>query len=91
MADFAVKGRLLIRVNIHRWFCPQIVWFKSPNTRLSTTDKMYIKQRGSKLTLFIERIDPSFFGNYSCQANNKLGKSTAFVSLAGLASLAVSS
>ena len=61
----------------------QAAWFRS-NTRLATTDRLYIKTRHDKITLIVDNVDPTYFGNYSCQASNELGRARAYLTLSGL-------
>ena len=60
----------------------QAAWFRS-NTRLATTDRLYIKTQHDKITLIVDNVDPTYFGNYSCQASNELGRARAYLTLSG--------
>ncbi|XP_059483925.1 neural cell adhesion molecule 2 isoform X2 [Neocloeon triangulifer] len=60
----------------------EVLWFRD-TLRLDTTERMYAESRGSRHTLFIRKVDASDFGNYSCAADNALGKSRQFLELSG--------
>ena len=50
---------------------------------LDTTDRRLVEERGSRHSLIIRKVQPSDFGNYSCEADNKLGRSKRHMELSG--------
>ncbi|XP_065344110.1 protein amalgam isoform X1 [Cloeon dipterum] len=60
----------------------EVLWYRD-TLRLDTTERMYSESRGSRHTLFIRKVDASDFGNYSCAADNALGKSRQYLELSG--------
>ncbi|XP_023346669.1 neuronal growth regulator 1 [Eurytemora carolleeae] len=61
----------------------QIAWYQAPKRRLSTDDQMLLERKGDRLILNIERLEKKFFTNFSCEADNPLGKSSAAIALTG--------
>merc|ERR1712223_1040625 len=47
------------------------------------TDRLLFQTKGSRQTLYIRKINPSDFGNYSCRAENALGEARTFTELSG--------
>lgn len=52
---------------------------------LDTTDRRLVEERGSRHSLIIRQVQPSDFGNYSCEADNKLGRTKRHMELSGKA------
>ncbi|KAF4523242.1 hypothetical protein B566_EDAN006865 [Ephemera danica] len=79
-------------VNLVSYFCRlflfQVLWYRD-TLRLDTTERRYSEVRGSRHTLFIRKVQSSDFGNYSCLADNTLGKSRQYLELSGRADSAV--
>jgi len=50
---------------------------------LDTTDRRLVEERGSRHSLIIRKVQPSDFGNYSCEADNKLGRTKRHMELSG--------
>ncbi|KAL3275803.1 hypothetical protein HHI36_020547 [Cryptolaemus montrouzieri] len=51
--------------------------------QLDTTERRIMESRGSRHTLFIRKVHRSDFGNYTCVADNQLGKTRKSVQLTG--------
>lgn len=66
----------------------QVIWFKD-TMQLDTTERHIMENRGSRHTLIIRKVHPQDFGNYSCVAENQLGKSRKTLQLSGKPNVAV--
>lgn len=51
--------------------------------QLDTTEHRIMESRGSRHTLVIRKVQPDDFGNYSCLADNAMGKSRKSIQLTG--------
>lgn len=51
--------------------------------QIDQTERFTIETRGSRNTLLIRRVHAQDFGNYSCVADNQLGKTRKTVTLTG--------
>lgn len=51
--------------------------------QLDTTERRIMESRGSRHTLVIRKVHRSDFGNYTCVADNQLGKTRKSVQLTG--------
>ncbi|KAK9871614.1 hypothetical protein WA026_012994 [Henosepilachna vigintioctopunctata] len=51
--------------------------------QLDTTERRIMESRGSRHTLFIRKVHRTDFGNYTCVADNQLGKTRKSVQLTG--------
>lgn len=51
--------------------------------QLDTTERRIMESRGSRHTLVIRKVHSSDFGNYTCVADNQLGKSRKSIMLTG--------
>lgn len=51
--------------------------------QLDTTERRIMEARGSRHTLVIRKVHRSDFGNYTCVADNQLGKTRKSVQLTG--------
>ncbi|XP_063240276.1 neuronal growth regulator 1-like [Bacillus rossius redtenbacheri] len=60
----------------------EVVWFKD-TLRLDSTDRRIMEARGSRRTLILRKVQTSDFGNYTCVADNGLGKSRQSIELSG--------
>lgn len=60
----------------------QVLWYRD-TMQLDTTERRIMESRGSRHTLVIRRVHPSDFGNYTCVADNPLGKARRSVQLTG--------
>ena len=60
----------------------QVKWYRDTMI-LDTTDRRLVEERGSRHSLIIRKVQPSDFGNYSCEADNKLGRSKRHMELSG--------
>ena len=77
------------------WLCPedlfltgfvdfsQVSWYRRQK-KLHETDRLLFQTKGSRQTLYIRKVNPSDFGNYSCRAENALGEARTFTELSGL-------
>ncbi|XP_039278694.1 protein amalgam [Nilaparvata lugens] len=61
---------------------PSTVWYQDSFT-LEPTERRTMDSRGNKHTLTIRNVQSSDFGNYSCVAENSLGKSRKYMELSG--------
>jgi Immunoglobulin I-set domain len=59
-----------------------VTWYKN-TLRLDTTERIYSESRGSRHTLFIRKVVADDFKNYSCVADNGLGKMRQYLELSG--------
>lgn len=66
----------------------QVIWFKE-TMQLDTTERHIMESRGSRHTLIIRKVHPQDFGNYSCVAENPLGKARKIVQLTGKPNTAI--
>ncbi|XP_063705258.1 opioid-binding protein/cell adhesion molecule-like [Culicoides brevitarsis] len=60
----------------------QVIWFKD-TMQIDTTERHIMENRGTRHTLIIRKVHPQDFGNYSCVAENTLGKSRKTLQLTG--------
>lgn len=60
----------------------QVLWYRD-TMQLDTTERRIMESRGSRHTLVIRKVHPSDFGNYTCVADNQLGKSRKSITLTG--------
>lgn len=60
----------------------QVLWYRD-TLRLDTTERRIMEVRGSRHTLVISRVQASDFGNYSCVADNSVGKARQYLELSG--------
>jgi hypothetical protein len=51
--------------------------------QLDTTERRIMESHGSRHTLVIRKVHRSDFGNYTCVADNQLGKTRKSVQLTG--------
>ncbi|RZF46856.1 hypothetical protein LSTR_LSTR008237 [Laodelphax striatellus] len=61
---------------------PSTVWYQDSFT-LEPTERRTMDSRGNKHTLTIRNVQSRDFGNYSCVAENSLGKSRKYMELSG--------
>lgn len=60
-----------------------MTWYQD-SFLLEATDRRIIEARGNKHVLNIISVRTSDFGNYSCQAENNMGKSKKYIELTGV-------
>lgn len=58
-------------------------WYRD-TLKLDTNERRITEVRGSRHTLIVRKVQASDFGNYSCVADNVVGKSRAYVELSGI-------
>ncbi|KAG8229665.1 hypothetical protein J437_LFUL008598 [Ladona fulva] len=63
-------------------FLRKVLWFRN-TLRLETTERHITESRGSRHTLLLRKVHSADFGNYSCLADNTLGKTRQYVELSG--------
>jgi hypothetical protein len=51
--------------------------------RLSTDDELLLEGRENRLILSIETMKERYFSNFTCQADNELGRSSATIPISG--------
>jgi hypothetical protein len=61
----------------------QLIWFQGPMRRLSTDDELLLEGRENRLILSIETMKEKYFANFTCQADNEMGRSAATLPLSG--------
>lgn len=61
---------------------PEVLWYRD-TMQLDTTERRIMESRGSRHTLIIRKVHTSDFGNYTCVADNQLGKSRKSITLTG--------
>ncbi|XP_070493766.1 protein amalgam isoform X3 [Chironomus tepperi] len=66
----------------------EVIWFRD-TMQLDTTERHIMENRGSRHTLIIRKVHPQDFGNYSCNAENQLGKSKKYLQLSGKPNTAI--
>ncbi len=66
--------------------CPrpfsQVSWYRRQK-KLHETDRQLFQRKTGRETLHITQVDAGDFGNYSCKAENVLGKARTYTSLTG--------
>uniref|UniRef100_A0A1B6E7S8 Ig-like domain-containing protein n=1 Tax=Clastoptera arizonana TaxID=38151 RepID=A0A1B6E7S8_9HEMI len=67
---------------VHGEPAPNLVWFQD-SFLLEQTEKRSMESRGNKHTLTVRNVQGADFGNYSCVAENSLGKAKKYMELSG--------
>ncbi|KAK9752461.1 Immunoglobulin I-set domain [Popillia japonica] len=67
---------------VHGESQPEVLWYRD-TMQLDTTERRIMESRGSRHTLVIRKVHRSDFGNYTCVADNQLGKTRKSVQLTG--------
>ncbi|GBP46281.1 Lachesin [Eumeta japonica] len=65
-----------------RTWAPQVTWYQN-SFPLSASERMAMTARGNNHTLLIANVQPEDFGNYSCVADNSLGRARQHVEVSG--------
>uniref|UniRef100_A0A1I8JVM3 Uncharacterized protein n=1 Tax=Anopheles quadriannulatus TaxID=34691 RepID=A0A1I8JVM3_ANOQN len=73
---------------VHGESQPEVLWHKD-TMQIDQTERHVIENRGARHTLIIRKVHPQDFGNYSCIADNQLGKTRKTVTLTGKPKTAV--
>ncbi|XP_063224484.1 protein amalgam-like isoform X2 [Bacillus rossius redtenbacheri] len=73
---------------VHAEPAAEVVWYRD-SLRVDPTERRILENRGSRRTLIIRKVQFSDFGNYSCVAENVLGKARNFLELSGKPNRAV--
>ncbi|XP_058824560.1 hemicentin-1-like [Topomyia yanbarensis] len=73
---------------VHGESQPEVLWHKD-TMQIDQTERHVIESRGARHTLIIRKVHPQDFGNYSCIADNQLGKTRKTVTLTGKPKAAV--
>ncbi|VVC26794.1 Fibronectin type III,Immunoglobulin subtype,Immunoglobulin-like domain,Immunoglobulin-like [Cinara cedri] len=60
----------------------EVSWYRD-TLKLDTNERRITEVRGSRHTLIVRKVQASDFGNYSCVADNVVGKTRAYVELSG--------
>ncbi|XP_063236622.1 lachesin isoform X2 [Bacillus rossius redtenbacheri] len=61
---------------------PQVMWYQD-NLTLDPSERRTMDSRGNKHTLTVRNVQGTDFGNYSCVAENSLGRSKNYMELSG--------
>ncbi|XP_076262740.1 limbic system-associated membrane protein-like isoform X2 [Rhynchophorus ferrugineus] len=61
---------------------PEVLWYRD-TMQLDTTERRIMESRGSRHTLVIRKVNRQDFGNYTCVADNPLGKTRKSIQLTG--------
>lgn len=67
---------------VHADPIPTVSWFQN-SFPLQPTDRRAMSSRGNRHTLNIRHVQQDDFGNYSCVADNSLGRSKKYMELSG--------
>lgn len=67
---------------VHGEPSPNMMWYQD-SFLLEPTERRSMETRGNKHTLTIRDVQPSDFGNYSCVAENSLGRAKKYMELSG--------
>ncbi|XP_050292890.1 limbic system-associated membrane protein-like [Anthonomus grandis grandis] len=62
---------------------PEVLWYRD-TMQLDTTERRIMESRGSRHTLVIRKVHRTDFGNYTCVADNPLGKTRKSIQLTGI-------
>ena len=73
---------LYIYIAHHIYIYLKVHWTKGQK-KLHETDRKIFTKKAGRNTLHIRNVQPSDFGNYSCRADNDLGKARTYTSLSG--------
>lgn len=60
----------------------EVSWYRRQK-KLHETDRLIFQTKVSRQTLHIRKVNPRDFGNYSCSAENSLGKARTYIGLTG--------
>ena len=61
---------------------PQVRWYRD-TMLLEPNEYRLMEKFGIRHTLVLRKVSEADFGNYSCRAENKLGRSRAFIEVSG--------
>ncbi|XP_063709966.1 neural cell adhesion molecule 2-like [Culicoides brevitarsis] len=67
---------------VHGESQPEVTWYKD-TMQIDQTERYTLESRGARNTLLIRRVHAQDFGNYSCVADNQLGKTRKMITLTG--------
>ncbi|CAO1390750.1 unnamed protein product [Diamesa hyperborea] len=67
---------------VHGETQPEVAWFKD-TMQIDQTERHTMENHGTRHTLTIRRVGSQDFGNYSCVADNQLGKNKKIITLSG--------
>ncbi|XP_050316135.1 limbic system-associated membrane protein-like isoform X2 [Anthonomus grandis grandis] len=67
---------------VHGESQPEVLWYRD-TMQLDTTERRIMESRGSRHTLVIRKVNRQDFGNYTCVADNQLGKTRKSIQLTG--------
>ncbi|XP_030756207.1 limbic system-associated membrane protein-like [Sitophilus oryzae] len=67
---------------VHGETQPEVLWYRD-TMQLDTTETRIMESRGSRHTLVIRKVHRTDFGNYTCVADNQLGKTRKSIQLTG--------
>ncbi|CAH1397109.1 unnamed protein product [Nezara viridula] len=76
------RNSLLRNSNKTEPIAPSVMWYQD-SFMLDPTERRTMETRGNKHTLTLKHVQAADFGNYSCVAENSLGKSKKYMELSG--------
>lgn len=78
------EGKIEVELNCNVYARPEaeVFWYRRQK-KLHETDRQLFQSKPNRVTLHIRQVNPSDFGNYSCRAENSLGKARTYTSLSG--------
>ena len=79
---FAVLNAAAVLHTIDFVFFLQVKWYRD-TMLLDPNEFRLMEQFGIRKTLVLRKVRQQDFGNYSCSAENHLGKSRAFIEVSG--------
>lgn len=68
---------------VHGEAQPEVMWYHDTMV-IDQTDRHIIEARGTRHSLIIRRVSELDFGNYTCSADNQLGRMRKTITLSGL-------
>lgn len=73
---------------VHGETQPEVLWYRD-TMQIDQTERHIIESRGARHSLIIRKIKSNDFGNYTCAADNQLGKTKKVITLTGRPAMAL--
>lgn len=67
---------------VHGEAQPEVVWLRD-TMQIDQTERHIVEHHGARNTLIIRKVHAQDFGNYTCLAENPLGRSKQIITLSG--------